>query len=325
MAILVTGGAGYIGTNVVKHLIEKGEEVVVIDNLSTGFLDNVTQFKIPLYVSNISDIRYLKMIFKKHDIKEVIHLAGSSIVAESMTNPGKYYANNVAETLNLLEAMVLSNVKSIIFSSSAAVYGANNEGTCLGENSKKEPSSVYGETKLIIERMLKFYSEQFNLKSTSLRYFNACGADASAAFGEQHNPETHLIPIVLNAAKNNTRIKVFGNNYMTVDGTCIRDYIHVTDLATAHYAALIHSRNHGTICRAFNIGTGNGYSVLDIIKTAEEVTGLPIHFDICERREGDPAILVARPSKAKIFLKWEPEHSSLKNIIKTAWDWHNKE
>lgn len=319
MNILVTGGAGYIGSHVVKKLAEAGHNVIVIDNLVKGYKEAVLQGK--FIEGDLADRHLLDNLMGEEEIEGVIHLAAHSLVGESMEKPGKYYKNNVGNGLNLLEAMVNNGVKYIVFSSTAAVYGEPQE-VPITENHPTNPGNTYGESKLFFEKMLQRYDQIYNLKYVSLRYFNAAGADSSGKIGEAHNPETHLIPIVLEKALGiRNKLYIFGNDYPTKDGTCIRDYIHVEDLANAHILA-VKGLVGGIDSRIYNLGNGEGYSVKEVIDTAREVTGVDIKAEIGERRAGDPAVLVASSDKIIEELDWQPVYPDLKTIIETAWKWH---
>ena len=318
--ILVLGGAGYIGSHTVYELLDDGFEVVVADSLETGHR-NAVHSGAKLYVGDIRDRAFLDGIFKNEKIDAVVHFAAYSLVGESMTDPLKYYANNVGGTRVLLSSMVANGVSKIVFSSTAAAYGEPKRIPIL-ETDPTEPTNAYGATKLAMEQMFKWTSLAHGLKYVSLRYFNACGAHPSGYIGEDHNPETHLIPIVLQAA-NGTRpeIRVFGTDYDTRDGTCVRDYIHVCDLAQAHIKALSYLMNGGEN-DIFNLGNGVGFTVKEVIKAAEDVVGHSIPTLLSERRAGDPAVLVASSDKAKNILGWEPHYEDLYTILETAWKWH---
>ena len=321
MTILITGGAGYIGSHTALSLKRQGYDFVVYDNLSTGHRESVG--KCPFVKGDISDRRLLENVIKSYGVTDVIHFAASSIVGESMQNPQKYYQNNVVGTLSLLDTLLKCKVKRIVFSSTAAVYGEPDI-VPITEDSPKQPTNVYGRTKLIIENILEDYDLAYGLKYVSLRYFNACGADDGGLIGEDHRPETHLIPLVLQTALGlRTKISIFGDDYPTPDGTCIRDYIHVNDLAQAHILALNYLRSENK-SDVFNLGNGSGFSVKEIIRTAERVVGRGIPQDIGPRRSGDPAVLVADAQKAKKKLGWKPEYTDLERIIKTAWQWHSE-
>lgn len=313
MKILVTGGAGYIGSAVVRKLIDEGHEVTVIDDLSKGHKEAVHP-KAVFIKAGLSNLNELEKVFKQTKFDAVIHMAGYIEAGESVINPEKYFTNNVTNGINLLNAMIKHNCKKIVFSSSAGVYG-NPEEVPITEDSETRPINPYGETKLIFERILKCYSKAYGLEYTSLRYFNAAGAEEY--HGEDHDPETHLIPIILQAALGKrTEIKIYGTDYPTKDGTCIRDYIHVSDLAKAHVLAL---KNNGV----YNLGSEKGYSVREIIEIAKKVTGKDITVKEDARRPGDPVALVASSEKIKRELGWKPEYS-IRDIIKSAWAWHKK-
>lgn len=319
MNILVTGGAGYIGSHVLKALLKEGHQAVTFDNLQKGYREAVTGGK--FIEGDLADQKLLNQVIKENEIEGVIHLAADSLVGESMEKPGKYYRNNFANGLNLLEAMVKNNVKNIVFSSTAAVYGEPNE-IPIKENNKTEPTSTYGESKLFFEKALKRYDEIYGIKYASLRYFNAAGADPEAEIGEAHDPETHLIPIVLQTALGiRDKIYIFGDDYPTKDGSCVRDYIHVNDLAKAHILA-VEALASGKESSIYNLGNGEGYSVKEVIETVKKVTGRNFKVEISNRRAGDPAVLIASSDKIKKELSWEPEFIELEEIISTAWNWH---
>jgi UDP-glucose 4-epimerase len=317
--ILVTGGAGYIGSHCVRQLREQGKEVVVYDNLSTGHIESVSG--VPFVKGDIFDTALLKSTFRQYGVDSVIHFAAFSLVGESMANPAKYYHNNVAGTLALLSAMIAENVRYLVFSSSAATYGDCGS-ELIKEDSPQNPTSVYGQTKLMMEQFMKDYDMAYGLKYVALRYFNAAGAHADGDIGEDHNPESHLIPIILQVAnKTRDHIGIYGDDYPTPDGTCIRDYIHVTDLSEAHILALDYLKKGGASTH-YNLGNGNGFSVKEVIDEAERVTGLEIAKTIDPRRPGDPAVLVASSEKIKKELNWKPRYDSLEKIIASAWVWH---
>ncbi len=320
MKVLVLGGAGYIGSRTVKALCEENIDVVVADNLVTGHIEAVDS-RAKFYKGDIRDINFLDDLFSKEKIDAVIHFAAYSLVGESVTDPLKYYDNNLCGTKVLLESMVKNNVDKIVFSSTAATYGEP-ENIPILESDRTEPTNPYGETKLSMEKMFKWTANAHGLRFVSLRYFNACGADESGKIGEAHNPETHLIPIILQVPNGQREfVSIFGNDYPTKDGTCIRDYIHVTDLAQAHILAVKYLMNGGN-SDIFNLGNGVGFSVREVIETARKVTGHPIPVKDVERRAGDPAQLIASSEKAKKVLGWKPEHDSLEEIIASAWNWH---
>jgi UDP-glucose 4-epimerase len=319
MAVLVTGGAGYIGSHTVAALLDRNEEVVIIDNLQQGYRKSVLGGT--LYEGDIRDTEFLTKVFKENKMDAVIHFAANSLVGESMQNPGKYYHNNVYGTLNLLESMKAYNVNRIVFSSTAATYGEP-EQIPIQEADRTLPTNAYGETKLAMEKMMKWFDTAHGIKYVALRYFNAAGAHQSGKIGEDHNPETHLIPIILQTALGQrTHISVFGDDYPTDDGTCIRDYIHVMDLADAHIAALDRLRSGGD-STVYNLGSGNGFSVKEVIETARKITGKEIPAKLENRRAGDPAVLVASSQKIKMELGWEPKREKLETIIQDAWNWH---
>ena len=320
MKVLVLGGAGYIGSHTVKALCEENIDVVVADNLVTGHIEAVDS-RAKFYKGDIRDINFLDDLFSKEKIDAVIQFAAYSLVGESVTDPLKYYDNNLCGTKVLLESMVKNNVDKIVFSSTAATYGEP-ENIPILESDRTEPTNPYGETKLSMEKMFKWTANAHGLRFVSLRYFNACGADESGKIGEAHNPETHLIPIILQVPNGQREfVSIFGNDYPTKDGTCIRDYIHVTDLAQAHILAVKYLMNGGN-SDIFNLGNGVGFSVREVIETARKVTGHPIPVKDVERRAGDPAQLIASSEKAKKVLGWKPEHDSLEEIIASAWNWH---
>lgn len=321
MNVLVLGGAGYIGSHTVYELIDNGHDVFVIDNLETGYKQAIHP-KAKFYEGDLRDKQFLNSVFKQiPNVDCVIHFAANSLVGESMQNPLKYYDNNLLGTKVLLEAMLENNIKNIVFSSTAATYGEPQNIPIL-ETDNTNPTNTYGETKLAMEKMFKWVSKAHDLKYVSLRYFNACGAIQGANIGEAHNPETHLIPIILQVA-NGTRdkISIFGDDYPTKDGTCIRDYIHVTDLAQAHILAMDYLLRGGQ-SDIFNLGNGFGFTVKEVIQTAEKVIGKKINSVISERRAGDPAVLVASSDKAKNVLGWKPKFDSLEYIVESAWKWH---
>jgi UDP-glucose 4-epimerase len=319
MKVLVVGGAGYIGSHAVRALNKQGYQVTVLDNLSKGHAEAVPEEI--LVVGDTADAKLLDRIIQEKQIQAVMHFGAFSLVGESMLDPGKYFHNNVASGIVLLDAMVRNNVKYLVFSSTAAVYGEP-ENIPIREDAKLWPTNPYGESKLAFEKILGWYDKAHGLKSICLRYFNAAGADEAGDIGEDHSPETHLIPLVIQTALGiRESIKVFGDDYPTPDGTCIRDYIHINDLADAHILAL-EALAKGAPSNAYNLGNGNGYSVLEVIKAVEQVTGKRVNVIMDERRPGDPAVLVASPQKASMELGWEPKFTSLESIVKTAWAWH---
>lgn len=316
--ILITGGAGYIGSHCALDLKRAGYECIVVDNLSEGHKEAVQADE--FFQVNLQDTQKLDAVFKKAPVEAVIHFAASCYVGESGINPQKYYKNNVISTLNLLDVMLKNNVKKIVFSSTCATYG-NPQYTPIDEKHPQRPINTYGKTKLMIENILEDYDRAYGLKYMALRYFNASGADNKADIGESHDPETHLIPLVLQvAAGKREKIKVFGNDYDTPDGTCIRDYIHVNDLASAHRIAM-QKLLQGEKSNFYNLGTGSGVSVKEIIDLAEKITEKPIKKEFSPRREGDPPVLFADNKKAKTELDWNPEYNKIENIISTAWNW----
>ncbi len=320
MAILVLGGAGYMGSHTVYELIDRGEDVVVIDNLLTGYREAIHP-KARFYEGDIRDRTFLDQVLEQEKIDAVIHFAACSLVGESMTDPLKYYNNNLCGTENLLEALVAHGIDKVVFSSTAATYGEPKK-IPITENDCTSPTNTYGETKLSMEKMFHWTDVAHDLRYVALRYFNACGAHESGKIGEAHNPESHLIPLILQVPNGKREfISVFGTDYDTPDGTCVRDYIHVTDLALAHILAVEYLRK-GNESNVFNLGNGIGFSVNDVIETARKVTGHEIPAKMCERRGGDPAQLIASSEKAKNVLGWKPEHDSLEEIIQSAWKWH---
>ncbi|UVI31643.1 UDP-glucose 4-epimerase GalE [Paenibacillus spongiae] len=319
MAVLVTGGAGYIGSHTVAALLERGEQIIVADNLQQGHREAVLGGK--LYVGDLRDGEFLDTVFQENSIDAVIHFAANSLVGESMKDPGKYYHNNVYGTLSLLEAMIRHQVGKIVFSSTAATYGEP-ENVPIDEHDRTLPTNAYGETKLAMEKMMKWFDVAHGLKYISLRYFNAAGAHASGRIGEDHSPETHLIPLVLQAALGQRpHISVFGDDYPTEDGTCIRDYIHVSDLADAHVLAVDRLREGGDSA-VYNLGNGTGFSVKQVIDIARWVTDHEIPAVMEARRAGDPAVLVASSERARQELGWNPSRAKLEDIIGSAWAWH---
>lgn len=320
MNILVTGGAGYIGSHVVEELQKSGFTPIVYDNFSTGHAAAVPE-DVQLVEGDIHDVRFAKHIMEQFEIDAVIHFAASSLVGESMVDPAKYYFNNVEGSLHLLEAMRGAGVDRIVFSSTAAVYGEP-EQVPITEDSKLQPTNVYGRSKLMIEKMLADYDMAYDFRYVALRYFNAAGASPTRDIGEDHNPESHLIPLILKTAQGvRKQVAIFGTDYPTEDGTCIRDYIHVCDLAKAHVLALQHLLKGGS-SRVYNLGSENGFSVRQMIDCAKKVTA--VDFTVVEeaRRAGDPAVLIASSEKIRSELGWIPEHSNVEEVIGTAWKWH---
>jgi UDP-glucose 4-epimerase len=320
MAVLVTGGAGYIGSHCVYGLVEKGEEVVIVDNLQTGHMDAVHP-KARFYKGDIRDKVFLDKVFCENSIDSAIHFAANSIVGESMKQPLSYYDNNVHGAEVLLSAMNKNNVRIIVFSSTAATYGEPERIPIL-ETDRTEPSNAYGETKLAMEKMMKWADRAHGIKYIALRYFNVAGAHESGLIGEDHRPETHLIPLILQVPLNKREtITVFGDDYDTHDGTCIRDYIHVMDLVEAHIMALNKLRAGGS-STVYNLGNGEGFSVNEMIEAARRVTGHPIPAVVAERRAGDPSKLIASSEKAQKELGWKSKHAGVEEIISSAWKWH---
>lgn len=318
--ILVIGGAGYIGSHFIEELIRE-KDVVILDNLSTGHYELLNNSAI-FIEGDLGNTEILISIFDKYSIEAVVHFAASSLVGESVVNPQKYYENNVISTINLLNTMLDYDIKNFIFSSTAAVYGTP-EDEFLTEESLVNPINPYGRSKLMIEWILDDYSRSYGLNYVVLRYFNAAGAHPDGRIGEQHDPETHLIPIVLqHLLGERNQITIFGSDYPTEDGTCIRDYVHVTDLAKAHLLSLRALLIGELKTEIFNLGNGSGYSVMDIIRTCEEVTGKRASIVMSERRSGDPARLVASALKIEQTLGWKPQYD-LVDVIETAWKWHS--
>lgn len=320
MAILVLGGAGYIGSHTVRALIDAGRDVAVADNLETGYRAAVHP-QARFYEGDIRDRAFVDRVLESEQIEGVIHFAANSQVGESMTDPLKYYDNNLTGTKVLLESMVAHGVLKIVFSSTAATYGEPERVPIL-ETDCTDPTNCYGETKLSMEKMMKWVSAAHGLRFVALRYFNACGAQPDGSIGEAHNPETHLVPLILQVPNGQrAQIAIFGEDYPTPDGTCIRDYIHVCDLAQAHILALDYLLAGGEN-NIFNLGNGVGFSVKEVIEETRRVTGHPIPATVCPRRAGDPAQLIASSAKAREVLGWKPQYDDLHTIIATAWDWH---
>ena len=319
MKILVTGGAGYIGSVVAEELFKRGYEVLVLDNLQQGYRESVPQ-EAEFVQADICDYKAIEQVFHRYAVSAVVHMAGETVVEYSMTDPRRFFRNNVIGGLNLLEAMLKHDVRRIIFSSSAAVYGKPRV-TLIEENCSKVPVNSYGETKLMFERILEWYGKAYGLKHISLRYFNAAGA--SELLGEDHRPETHLIPNILKAALDkNSLVKIFGADYPTKDGTCVRDYVHVVDIGSAHILAL--KKIDSMSGKAYNLGNGEGYSVMDVVEATRQVTGVNIATKICPRRPGDPAVLVASSHLAREELGWKPKYPKIESIIETGWRWLKK-
>ncbi|NJR50569.1 MAG: UDP-glucose 4-epimerase GalE [Leptolyngbyaceae cyanobacterium CSU_1_3] len=322
--ILVTGGAGYIGSHAVLALKRVGYEVIVLDNLVYGHRDLVENvLQVELVVGDTNDRSLLDRLFATRKIEAVMHFAAYAYVGESVTDPGKYYRNNVLGTLTLLEAMVAASVKKFVFSSTCATYGVP-QTTPIDETHPQQPINPYGASKLMVERILTDFDVAHDLKSVYFRYFNAAGADPSGLIGEDHNPETHLIPLVLlTALGQRSSVSILGTDYPTPDGTCIRDYIHVSDLATAHILGMEYLLKGGST-EVFNLGNGNGFSVQEVIETARQITGETILAIASPRRLGDPPSLVGSSEKARRILHWVPEYPRLADILTHAWQWHQK-
>lgn len=319
MKVLVTGGAGYIGSHVVKVLARAGHDVVTLDNLGEGHRRAVVSGR--LVVGDLKDRSLVEELLVAEKVEAVIHLAAHSIVPESVVQPEKYFRNNLLSGLNLLDAMLASGCRYLVFSSSAAVYGEP-ERVPIEEDHPTSPTNPYGESKLFFEAILRRYEEAHGLRFISLRYFNAAGADPEGELGEDHDPETHLVPIILQTALGlRSAVRIFGTDYPTPDGTCIRDYIHVSDLAEAHLLALnaLRAGKHSSI---YNLGNGEGFSVREVLQTAEQVVGRLIPAVEAPRRPGDPAVLVASSERAQKELGWQPRYADLRVIIRTAWNWH---
>ncbi|WP_394120247.1 UDP-glucose 4-epimerase GalE [Planococcus donghaensis] len=321
MSVLVLGGAGYIGSHAVHQLIDQGADVFVVDNLETGHRKAVHP-KAVFYEGDIRDADFLNSVFEKESIDEVLHFAANSLVGESMENPLKYFDNNVYGTQVLLKAMVDHDVKKIVFSSTAATYGEP-ESVPITETMPTNPASTYGETKLTMEKLMKWTGFAHGLKFVSLRYFNVAGARETAEIGEDHQPESHLVPLILQTALGQRKeITVFGDDYDTSDGTCIRDYVHVEDLIRAHLLALDYLRRDGE-SDVFNLGSSQGFSVTEMISAARSVSGKEIPVKVGPRRAGDPSTLIASSDKARQVLGWVPTHTSIEKIIEDAWNWHS--
>jgi UDP-arabinose 4-epimerase len=319
--VLVTGGAGYIGSHACKALAAAGYTPIAYDNLAYGHKAAVRWG--PLVEADLADQKRLAATIERHEVAAVMHFAAFAYVGESMTKPALYFHNNVVNTLNLLDAMLAAEVRHIVFSSTCATYGDPDQ-VPITETEKQKPVNPYGESKLMIERCLHWYGEAYGMSHVALRYFNAAGADPDGEIGEEHDPETHLIPLVLQAALGRrARIEIFGTDYATPDGTAIRDYIHVTDLADAHVKALDYLLQGGASV-ALNLGTGHGHSVREVIAAAERVTGRRVPRAEAPRRAGDPPRLVADPRRANALLGWRPTRSDLDTIVGTAWAWHSR-
>ncbi|MBD2519387.1 UDP-glucose 4-epimerase GalE [Nostoc sp. FACHB-973] len=322
--ILVTGGAGYIGSHTVLALKQAGYNIVILDNLVYGHRDLVEKvLQVELIVGDTGDRPLLDQLFKTHDIEAVMHFSAYAYVGESVTDPAKYYRNNVLGTLTLLEAMLAASVKKFVFSSTCATYGVP-EFVPIPETHPQNPINPYGASKLMVERILTDFDVAYGFKSVRFRYFNAAGANPNGLLGEDHNPETHLIPLVLlTALGKRESISIFGTDYPTEDGTCIRDYIHVNDLADAHILGLEYLLKGGD-SEVFNLGNGSGFSVREVIAAVQEVTGVSIPIEERDRRPGDPPILIGSGEKARTILGWQPQYPSIKDIVADAWQWHQK-
>jgi len=320
MAILVTGGAGYIGSHTAHLLKRRGYEVVIADDLSRGHEHNVRGFR--FHKLRMQDTAALADLMKSARIEAVVHFAAYIAVGESTKVPELYFSNNTGGTLSLLTAMMNSGVSKIVFSSTAAVYGMP-QTVPIPETSPYSPLSPYGDSKVMVEKILDWMDQFRGLRSVCLRYFNACGADAESGLGEEHDPETHLIPLLLRAVTTGEPITLFGDDYPTPDGTCIRDYIHVMDLAEAHVLALRHLQSGGESQR-FNVGTGSGYSVREVLRAVEEITGQKAPFRMGPRREGDAPVLVANSDKLKSTLGWQPRYTDIRDIVRSAWEFHRR-
>lgn len=320
MAILVTGGLGYVGSHAVKQLVDRGEQVICLDNLVFGHKEAASGSKV--VIGDIGDQALLRQVFSTHKIDSVMHFAAFAAVGESVENPQKYYLNNISKSLAILEVMLEFDVKMMIFSSSAATFGEP-EVVPIPEDHPQNPTNPYGRSKLMLEHILKEYEHAYGLRSISLRYFNASGADPSGLIGEDHTPEHHLIPLIIQVALGQRpQVKIFGTDWPTSDGTCVRDYVHVSDLAQAHLRGLDALRQ-GKETTAYNLGSGSGYSVMEVVKMVEEVTGKPIAAVPSDRRPGDPAVLVASSEKISKELGWKPNYPELETIVRSAWNWHS--
>lgn len=322
MTVLVLGGAGYIGSHAVDQLITKGYDVAVVDNLKTGHKESLPD-KARFYQGDIRDKAFMEDVFTKENIEGVIHFAASSLVGESMEIPLDYFNNNVYGTQVVLEVMEKYNVKSIIFSSSAATYGEP-KFIPIEETAATNPESTYGETKLMMEKMLKWCDKAYGMRFVALRYFNVAGAKVDGTIGEDHNPESHLLPIILQTALGQReKFTIYGEDYETPDGTCIRDYVHVVDLIDAHILALEYLQA-GNSSNTFNLGSSTGFSVKQMLEAAREVTGKEIPATVVSRRAGDPSTLIAASDKAREVLGWKPQYTEVNKIIESAWNWHVK-
>ena len=321
MMLLILGGAGYIGSHVCKLLRSKGEKFLVLDNLSLGHRSAVEPHE--LIVGDLREKRTLEKVFSEHKFDAVMHFAAHSLVGESGQKPSEYWENNLVGVLGLLDTMREANVTQFVFSSTAAVYGEPTE-VPIPEDHPKNPTSTYGATKWAVEMALAGYGKAYGLRSVALRYFNAAGSDPEGQLGEDHSPETHLIPAaILSATGKNPPMSVFGEDYPTRDGTCVRDYVHVNDLAEAHYLALQHLRSGGA-SEVFNLGSGEGFTVKEVIEAIEKVSGVPVPRSVGPRRAGDPAVLIASSDKIRKALGWSPAYQDLEEIVRHAWDWRQK-
>lgn len=321
MKILVTGGAGYIGSHTVKLLLEYGYDVIVYDSLEYGHKEALLGGT--FIQGDLCDKNILTETFDEYSIQAVVHFAAYASVGDSVANPNKYFQNNISNGLNLMEAIRMHDIKNVIFSSSASTYGEP-QNIPIMENDKQNPTNPYGETKLMFEKILKWYDVAYGIKSISLRYFNASGADPEGRIGEDHKPEEHLIPIVLQTALGQRKdVKIFGTDWDTPDGSCIRDFIHVDDIADAHVRAL-RALEKGAETTAYNMGNGDGQSVMQVIQAASDVTGKNIPYESTSRRPGDPARLVASSERLKSELEWRPKYPDLHTIIEHAWRWHSE-
>jgi UDP-glucose-4-epimerase GalE len=320
MTILVTGGAGYIGSHTARLMTELGEQVLILDDFSEGHRAAVRS--LPVVEGSLQDAAFVRSVFTQHRIDAVMHFAAACYVGESVTNPARYYRNNVLTTLHLLEGMAASGARHFVFSSTCATYGEP-EQMPITEATPQSPVNPYGRTKLVCEGMLRDFQRSHGIQSVSLRYFNAAGAHPDGTMGEDHEPETHLIPLALRAIQGKAPpLTVFGNDYPTPDGTCVRDYIHILDLAEAHRLALVRLREGTPMCEAVNLGTGKGNSIVEVLAAAERVTGKKVPHTMGRRRPGDPPVLVAGAQKARDWLGWKPRFQDLRAILETAWQWH---
>lgn len=319
MSVLVLGGAGYIGSHMVDRLVEAGEDVAVVDNLITGHRQSVNS-KARFYEGDVRDKEFMNQVFDQENVEGVIHFAAFSIVPESMQEPLKYFDNNTGGVITLLEVMKDHDVKKIVFSSTAATYGEP-KAVPISENADQEPTNPYGASKLMMEQIMHWCEVAYGIKFVALRYFNVAGAKADGSIGEDHHPETHLVPIILEvAAGKRDKLIIYGNDYDTADGTCIRDYVHVMDLADAHILALNYLRE-GNNSQAFNLGSSTGFSNLEMLQAARKATGQPIPAEMGPRRAGDPSTLVAASKAAREILNWQPQYDDVESIIATAWQW----